>query len=241
MTDAWSDVRKAARRAETELGQKMDALRGLSRSIDAEAARLEEHRDGIGRQGHSAGSVRYDVESNSFEQEAVLSSDVEASLKRYARVMETMQSMALDGGSRRQQLARYQDIYHDHKMEFAKLCSKIQRQRQRAELFGHVEGDSQTDDSARDHLLRERKLLAEASQQGQEILSKAEAAYTGLREQGNSLFGVASRMTTGVIGRFPMIGNLVERVRRRKQRDQIIMAILLGFFVFFTLWYIGFI
>ena len=152
-----------------------------------------------------------------------------------------MQSMALDGGSRRQQLARYQDIYHDHKMEFGKLCSKIQRQRQRAELFGDVEGEASTDDPARDHLLRERKLLAEASQQGQEIMSKAEAAYTGLREQGNSLFGVASRMTTGVIGRFPMIGNLVERVRRRKQRDQVIMAILLGVLVFFTLWYIGFV
>ena len=116
----------------------------------------------------------------------------------------------------------------------------MQRQRQQAELFGVVGGDSaEGNDPARDHLLRERKLLAEATQQGQEIMGKAEAAYTGLREQGNSLFGVASRMTTGVIARFPMIGNLVERVRRRRQRDQIIMAILFAVLIFFTLWYLG--
>ena len=154
-------------RAETELGRKMDALR-LCRSVDARAARLEAVRAGGGDIGGGSGNnVAYDMESNSFDQEVVLTSDVEESLKRYARVMETMQSIALDGGSRRQQLARYQDIYHDHKIEFAKLCSKMQRQRQQAELFGAADGGASTDDPARDHLLRERKLLAEATQQGQ--------------------------------------------------------------------------
>ena len=33
-----------------------------------------------------------------------------------------------------------------------------------------------------------------------------------------------------------MIGSLVERVRRRQQRDQIIMAVLFAVLIFFTLW-----
>ena len=217
--DGWKEVKKEARRAETEVGRQVELLRTLCYQIDS--------------------TNTIDPESNRYVNESKLSGEVEDALIRFARVLETMQTMTLEGGTRRQTLSRYNDIYHTSKMDFAKLKTHLQRERQKAELFGNDTEGTGSDDPARDQLLRERRLLAEAKQQGDDILGKAEAAYTGMKEQGNTLLGSSSRMASNVLARFPMIGTLVERVRRRKKRDQIIIAAMIGFLIFFTLWYLG--
>jgi hypothetical protein len=226
MSDGWDNVRREARRAETEIGRKIDSLRTFCYRVEPNS-------------NQSTPSTRsLDPESQQFDNESKLISEVDDSINRFARVLETMQSMTLDGGTRRQTLSRYNDIFHSSKMDFAKLKAQLQRERQKADLFG-THDDSATDDPARDQLLRERRLLAEAKQQGEDIMGKAEAAYNGMAEQGQSLMGASSRMASNVLARFPAIGTLVEKVRRRRQRDQIIIAAFIGFLVFFTLWYLG--
>ena len=227
--DGWDNVRREARRAETELGRRIESLRSLCYRVDSSTTSAD---------GSRQQQPAVDPESNRYEKESLLCGNVEDSLSRFARVLETMQAMTLDGGTRRQTLSRYNDIYHTSKMDYAKLKTHLQRERQKMELFGSDNNES-TDDPARDQLLRERRLLAEATQQGEEILSKAEAAHAGMKEQGMSLLSSSSRMANNVLARFPTIGHLVERVRRRKRRDQIIIAMLIGFLIFFTLWYLG--
>lgn len=226
--DGWDNVRREARRAETELGRKIESLRSLCYRVDSSTTSADGSRQ----------PPAVDPESNRYDKESLLCSNVDDSLNRFARVLETMQAMTLDGGTRRQTLSRYNDIYHTSKMDYAKLKTHLQRERQKLELFGN-ENSKSTDDPARDQLLRERRLLAEATQQGEEILNKAEAAHVGMKEQGLSLLSSSSRMATNVLARFPTIGHLVERVRRRQKRDQIIIAMLIGFLIFFTLWYLG--
>jgi golgi SNAP receptor complex member 1 len=220
-SDGWSTTKREARRAETEVGRKIALLTTQVYSNNQENTNL-------------------DPESNRVEGIAVLCNELDDALVRFARVLETMQTMTLEGGTRRQTLSRYNDIYHTSKMDYSKLKTTLARQKQKQELFGRDGlNDSNSDDPARDQLLRERRLLAEATSQGEEIMGKAEAAYNGMKEQGNSLMGASSRMASNVLSRFPMIGTLVERVRRRRQRDQIVIAATIGFLIFFTLWYLN--
>ena len=97
---------------------------------------------------------------------------------------------------------------------------------------------TESDDPARDQLLRERRLLDQAMNQGEDLLSQVNAATTSLRQQGQTLFGTASRLTNNVLQRFPTINHWVERVRRRQRRDQIILAVQIGALVCFVLWYL---
>ena len=102
------------------------------------AAAAGRGRDGDGAGGGSGNDrePQFDMESNSWEQEPALTAAVDTALARYARVLDSMQSLALSGGSKRQQLARYQGVYRDGKTESAKLRANLQRHRQARELFG---------------------------------------------------------------------------------------------------------
>jgi len=231
MSDGWDQVRREARRSEVDLGRCIDSLKEYT---------YNDHHGNDPTTATTTTPASVDPENQRYDQESKLLHQVDASINRFARVLETMQTMAVEGGTRRQTLSRYNDIFHTSKMDFAKLKSHIQREKQKRDLFGaHNASNHKSDDPARDQLLRERRLLAEATQQGEDIMNKAEAAHTGMAEQGRSLLSSSSRMASSVLARFPAIGNLVERVRRRKKRDQIIIAAMIGFLIFFTLWYLG--
>ena len=143
-TDRWTAIKREARACEAGLKRSLEGLRGLCFRVDSAAAAAAaagggaKGSGGVGG-GGGGGGPRFDVESNSWEQEPALTAAVDAALARYARVLESMQAFALSGGSKRQQLARYQGIYHDGKMESAKLRANLQRRRQSRELFGDKE------------------------------------------------------------------------------------------------------
>ena len=126
--DGWDNVRREARRAETELGRRIESLRSLCYRVDSSTTSAD---------GSRQQQPAVDPESNRYEKESLLCGNVEDSLSRFARVLETMQAMTLDGGTRRQTLSRYNDIYHTSKMDYAKLKTHLQRERQN-DTFGHT-------------------------------------------------------------------------------------------------------
>jgi Golgi SNAP receptor complex protein 1 len=88
-----------------------------------------------------------------------------------------------------------------------------------------------------EHLLRERNHINNSLNAAGGVIDQAEAVRTDLRLQGRGL-----RNTQGLLGalttNIPGLNTLVEQIRRKRSRDDKIVAGVIATCILFTLWYL---
>ena len=148
---------------------------------------------------------------------------------------------------------RYREIAFDYSSDFKKIKQNLTKKREAVELFTRSTPDpsrgggtssssssSSSYDSSSDpamrQLLRERSALNNSLNSSRDVLSQAAASFNELRNQRASLL----RSGTGVSalgGMSDNVGKLIDKIRRKKTKDQMVLAGVISSLVLFTLWY----
>lgn len=98
-------------------------------------------------------------------------------------------------------------------------------------------GGEAENDPAMEALLRERNAIGNSIQSATNVLNQASDIRGELRNQGNNLRGVGSKVLV-MAGQVPGLNNLIENIKRKRGRDDQVVSVVIAVCILFTLWYI---
>jgi Golgi SNAP receptor complex protein 1 len=227
MATSFELLKREAVQLERQLEEKVSRYQQLAQRLNQSAVSQDLS---MTEQGASA--------SLSWDEETILQQDIQRLLTHLQDLIQGRLAQAARSPNQQAVVGRYRDIMMDLRSDLEKSQQTVRRAAERREL---LQGSSATSvqsgsDPAMDHLLRERNHIQNSMTAATGVLGQAEAARTDLRYQGRSL-----RNTQGLIGQMtsniPGLNTLVENIRRRRSRDDIIVAGVISACVVFTLWY----
>jgi Golgi SNAP receptor complex protein 1 len=180
---------------------------------------------------------------SSVEDEATLRHDIQRTLTLLQDLVTTQLQPAADKvGSQSATLLvkRYREILFDLSGDFEKSRQAHQRKQERAKLLAGARTSLDAgsgDDPAMDHLLRERNHIGNSMNAAASVINQASEVRAELRNQGVSLQNSQSTMGR-IMGNIPGINTVVERIRRKRSKDDMILAGVIASCILFTLWYL---
>jgi len=183
-------------------------------------------------QGHLGSSSFWDEESS-------LQAEITRLKNHLQDLIQNQLSRSAATGSQIAMVQRYREILQDMVSDFSKSQLLVQRARERKELMGSASagvGSGSSTDPAMEQLLRERNHIHNSMNAANSVLGQADSVQQNLRSQGRSLRntgGLLGQITTNV----PGLNHLVDQIRRRRSRDDKIVAGVIAFCICFTLWY----
>ncbi|KFM22829.1 Golgi SNAP receptor complex member 1-2 [Auxenochlorella protothecoides] len=221
----WEDLRREARKIEGELDIKLAAYGKLCTSFEYGYTR--------GESGIAADQL---LQSKA--------SDIERLLSRLSDTNESMQR-SIGGGpdARSHTLARHRDILHDYQQEFRRHASVAGSARDRADLLGAAgtSGSASASGlgapgSSMGLLLRERGMVASSHAALDDVMGTAHGVAAGLGQQREVFEGVSGKL--GSVGAaFPVVNTLLNAIRRKKNKDNLILGSVVAVCLLFILIY----
>ena len=179
-------------------------------------------------------------QSGLWDEEAALKSDVQRLIQRLQDLISGRLTTAAATSSHQAAVKRYREILLDSKGDFDKCAATVRRTKERQELMAGSSSSANSGnahDPAMDHLLRERNHIENSMNAASSVLGQADSIRSDLYTQGRSLRGTNSLMgqlTTNI----PGLNHLVDQIRRKRSRDDKIVAGVIATCVTFTLWYL---
>jgi Golgi SNAP receptor complex protein 1 len=153
-------------------------------------------------------------------------SEIDLLLQRLSEINGNLSGVISDASDpRAHTLARHRDILHDFTQEYRRLSSIAGAARDRAGLLG---GSSFSDvnnnsSSSSGLLLRERSILDRSHAAMDGVLGHAQGVASNLTQQ-RQLFDAIDSKLTAVGARFPVVNSLLNAIRRRKNKDTLVLA-----------------
>jgi Golgi SNAP receptor complex protein 1 len=140
------------------------------------------------------------------------------------------------GGREKMLLKRYCEIYNDYNNDYRKAEANVKARQQQAELFAGSSATNSGLDENTEHLLRERNGLNNSVRESRGIVGVADGIFNELRNQRTSLLSSGNRATNIGAG-MDGVNKVIDAIRRRKQKDNVILGCVLAACVLFVLWY----
>lgn len=184
---------------------------------------------------------------NSEEQE--LRNDIEKDLNELATSISDMKKCNIDNnnssssglGSKHMQdalIKRYSEIHYDYTNEFRNTLTAINRKRESMELFNSSKkSNNDEQDSSVAKLLRERSGIAASMKSINDVIAQAFDTKNALSSQRSTLSNARGGLSS-LAASVPGIGGLIDGIQRKKNKDNIILAIVIAILVIFTLWWV---
>lgn len=228
----WESLRKKSRLLETQIYKKLQEFSQIQTTIMNE-----------GRGGKSSNSrvSRVDMELEVLRPAAAAATspmmhyeacvgELTSLMRSFNDITDSMgrllsESPSLGTDSNAYIVSKSRTVAHENSTEFHRTQQNIQAAIARSELMG---GSSrrEADQSLRprtEQLLREEHSLHQSLRLTDEALSSAVAARDSLFAQGAVFTGVGQKLTKlGTM--FPIVGQLMNRIGCKQQRDTIVMA-----------------
>ena len=132
---------------------------------------------------------------------------------------------------------RYRDILRTSSREHRNCKDTIQRLLQRQELFGNANGSSNSLRPRTELLLREKNGLHTSIEMTDSLIGSARRARDQLGDT-REVFGGVTQRVGKINHTLPGVGDVIGKIGRSKQRDMIVISILIASLMFFTLLYI---
>jgi len=88
-----------------------------------------------------------------------------------------------------------------------------------------------------EHLLRERSAIGNSLRAADDVLGQAAEVQSELRTQGSSLRGAQGTMLA-IAANVPGVNQLIDKIRKKRNKDDIILSGVIAFCILFTLWYV---
>lgn len=181
--------------------------------------------------------------SASNEDEATLRHDIQRTLTSLQDLVKLqIQPAAEKVGSQSATLLvkRYREIIFDLSGDFEKSRQAHQRKMERAKLMEGARTSLDrggADDPSMDQLMRERNHIANSQSAAASVISQASEIRSDLRTQGLSLGRVQSTMGM-IAGNIPGLNTVMEQIKRKRSKDDKIVAGVIASCILFTLWYL---
>lgn len=96
---------------------------------------------------------------------------------------------------------------------------------------------SEEQDSSVAKLLKERSSIAASMKSINDVISQAFETRTSLGNQRSSLAGAASGLQ-GLGANIPSFNRLIDGIQRKKYKESLIVALVVGILICFTLWWL---
>ena len=183
------------------------------------------------------------MSSASGEDEEALRHDIQRTITNLQDLINGKMQPASERAGSKQSAAitvkRYREILFDLSGDFEKSRQAHVRKQERAKLFEGATGDGgeNGNDPAMDHLLRERNHINNSLNSAASVIAQASEIQADLRSQGLSLGRVTSMMGQ-IAGNVPGLNTLIEKIRRKRSKDDKIVAAVIASCILFTLWYL---
>jgi golgi SNAP receptor complex member 1 len=190
-------------------------------------------------------STTDDLLSNSelgqLPEETVLARDIQRTLTALSDLIQQGLSPAAEKSGKSQHLLlvkRYREILFDYTSDFNKTSATLTRKKEHSELFqNRTMSQGESGDDAMEQLLRERSSINNSMETSASIINQASGIYGDLKQQGMSLKNVGGAISR-ITGNIPGLNRIVDNIRRKRSRDDYIVAGVIAACVCLTLWYI---
>jgi len=177
------------------------------------------------------------------EEESILSNDISRTISAMSDLVNNRMAPASERTGRSQHtllVKRYREILFDCSTDFQKTSAAVMRRREALELFSGantISAANEGEDPDMEHLLRERNAIASSMRMTSNMIHQAEEVNRDLRFQGGSLKNVH-----GLVGRIaanvPGINYLVDAIKRKRSKDDMILSGVIAVCILFILWYV---
>ena len=216
---------------EQQLAQKCNAQSSKSNSMDKNSSwnQMEQ-----GQTNGAAASA-----ANDKEQAMNLQHDIQRSLQALQDWIATRLDPAAETSHQMLVVKRYREILFDLTGDYQKAQQVWQRSQERMELFQGADrsGSGDVQDPAMDSLLRERNHIQNSLNGAHQTLAQAAAIRADLGAQRMSLGRVSSGIGS-IVSNIPGLNGLVDAIRRKRSRDDNILAGVIASCILFFLWYL---
>ena len=170
------------------------------------------------------------------------SATVESLLQRLTDVNTAMAGAATGGDARSHTLARHRDILGEFTQEFKRVKRLVEQDRDHSSLLGGarrsdgVGGGEFGASSAGSQLIRERGTIHSSTSKVDDVIGQAQATAAALVQQRGIFQNVAGNL--GDIGsRFGVLNNMLVAIKRKRNKDTIILSGVVAVCTAFTLIY----
>lgn len=179
--------------------------------------------------------------SAAVSEEKLMANDISRTLGQLNDLINTKMAPAAEKSNKAQHsllVKRYREILFDSTNDFKKTSGAIHRKRESMELFSGATGDGmQAEDPAMEQLLRERNAIGNSLKSASSVLNQASDIRNELRNQGMALRGAGTKVLN-MAGKIPGLNGLIDNIRRRRGRDDMVVSGTIATCILFTLWYI---
>uniref|UniRef100_A0A7S3D056 Golgi SNAP receptor complex member 1 n=1 Tax=Palpitomonas bilix TaxID=652834 RepID=A0A7S3D056_9EUKA len=136
------------------------------------------------------------------------------------------------------QLQRHRELCLSFTREFRKIKTNITTARENAEIFNTVRGDMRDGErtNRNDILLRERSSIQNSQRSTAATLEQAVGARESLGHQRQTFTSITSRMSH-LAQTLPGVNNLIGAISKKKNKDSIILAVVIASCTLFCLLY----
>ena len=182
------------------------------------------------------------------EEEATLAADINRTISSMTDLIERRMKPCAERTGKSQHtllVKRYREILFDCSADFKKTSAAVARKREQAELFRGANtgggmgrsGNGSGHDEGMEHLLRERNAIGNSMKAADAVLGQAAEVQSELRSQGASLRGVQGTMLA-IAGNVPGLNVLIDKIRKKRNQDDMIVSGVIAFCILFTLYYV---
>lgn len=248
----WEELRREARKLEGELDQRLAAFSRLASSSNTHthsSSNSSHFRGNTSSSLYSSSGNGQSDDGASLEQK---SAQIEKLLHKLADVNDQMDLAVQNQGRGSNDvmmhtLARHRDILQEFMQEFRRTRNAVVSASEHAQLLagaraieeglaGDFSNDGQTEAEKQKMLLRERGGISSATNQVDDLVSQAQAQMQALSNQ-RSLFGDIGSKVGSVGARFPFMNTMINTIHRKKNKDNIILAVVVSCCTLFLLVY----
>ena len=230
---AWEELRKEARKLENEIDANLASLSKLIGVGNSHATKSASSVGSIsgGYNQYNNNTTTNKIEGN-FDIIASKEGEIEALLTRLSDVTRALASSIHSGANassdtRTHTLTRHRDVATEFNHEFRRLKDYIEQEREHASLLqGRHRGSNGTlggDESNSSAAMRERNSILSSSIAVDDAIGVAQNTASALYEQRGIFNSTISALATAG-SKFPVVNNLLVAIKRKKNKDAIVLS-----------------
>lgn len=232
----WDHLRREATKLERQLEDRVAKLQLLNANMH-HATSSSNHGLMDAEMGNGNNSDMSESMSSMMREGEV----IERTMTALEDLNERMANIAKRSGSSQQNLLvkRYREILFDYNADYQKAMQAMHRRRETSALFSgaNMAMRNHENDSATEHLLRERNAISNSMKSAGTVLSQATEIRSDLRAQRSSL-GTTMNYMTRIADTVPGLNQVMDAIRKKRNRDDIIVSAVIAACILFTLWYL---
>eukprot|EP00591_Stephanopyxis_turris_P011503 CAMPEP_0195529976 /NCGR_PEP_ID=MMETSP0794_2-20130614/32662_1 /TAXON_ID=515487 /ORGANISM="Stephanopyxis turris, Strain CCMP 815" /LENGTH=265 /DNA_ID=CAMNT_0040661367 /DNA_START=348 /DNA_END=1145 /DNA_ORIENTATION=+ len=241
------EATKLERHLEDRVGRYQQLAQRLNTSMEDNTPHTSAHNSLLldsAESGTLTSSCSSSASAALFSEESTLSTEIERIISSFSELNDRMARAAERSNQNKHTVVvkRYREILFDFQSDFGKVRITMNRKRETMELFNSrshktdlMGGDDQNSDMQ--NLLRERNAIENSMNSAASIIGQAGEIHSDLRNQRASLTGITGTIMN-IAQTVPGLNNLVEQIRKKRNKDDWIVVGVTAGCILFTFWYV---